>query len=66
MKIVYSLAEYLRLVVSFDFKTQPGVQSSEALFQALGNALFQGQLFSRNGNERIGFETVLRGGFGFP
>ena len=50
MKIIYSLAEYLRLVVSFDSKTQPGVQPSEALFQELANALFLGQLPNRDGN----------------
>jgi hypothetical protein len=68
MKIVYSLAECLRLVVSFDSKTQPGVQPSEALLQELANVLFLGQLPGRNRNELVGFgvRAVFQEGLGFP
>ena len=68
MKIVYSLSEYLCLVVGFDSKTQLGVQPSEALFQELANVLFLGQLPNRNGNELVGFgiRAVFQEGLGFP
>jgi hypothetical protein len=68
MKIIYSLAEYLRLVVSFDSKTHPGVQPSEALFQELANVVLLGQLPGRKGNELVcfGIRAVFRAGLGFP
>jgi hypothetical protein len=68
MKIVYSLAEYLCLVVGFDSKTQPGVQPSEALLQELANAVFLGQMPNRNGHGLgcFGIRAVFQEGLGFP
>lgn len=66
MKIIYSLPEYLRLVVSFNSETQLGMQAAEPVLEEFENILFHNQLPDCNGNEalRIGIDAEFRGSFG--
>jgi hypothetical protein len=67
MKIIYSLPEYLRLVVSFNSETQLGMQAAEPVLEEFENILFHNQLPDWNGNEarRISIDAEFRGSFGF-
>lgn len=53
MKIIYSLPEYLRLVVSFNSETQLGMQAAEPVLEEFENILFHNQLPDWNGNEAL-------------
>jgi hypothetical protein len=67
MKIIYSLPEYLRLVVSFNSETQLGMQAAEPVLEEFENILFHNQLPDWNGNEalRISIDAEFRGSLGF-
>jgi hypothetical protein len=59
MKIIYSLPEYLRLVVSFNSETQLGMQAAEPVLEEFENILFHNQLPDWNGNEALASVLTL-------